>query len=163
VYFSKQTSEVDAFTIHNQFAFLGGGTNARFDPRQHAFAWAGFADGTWSFTDALSLTLGGRFSHEEKRFENHVVATTLRAVVAPPGVLGPVAVAVPAGFTVSGPTDVQFSKSWQDFSPRAVLSARFSPALLGYVSYSEGFKSGGFNAFGTSPAFDPEHVDAVEL
>ena len=163
VYFSKQSSEVDAFTVRNQFSFLGAGTAARFDPQQHSSTWAAFSDGTLRLTDRMSLTLGGRFSHESKRFENHFVATTLRPVTAPAGLLGPRAVPVPAGTAVSGPVDVEYSKSWQDFSPRAVLSARFAERLLGYLSYSEGFKSGGFNAFGTSPAFDPEHVEAIEL
>jgi iron complex outermembrane receptor protein len=162
-YFSRQRSDVEAFTIHNQFAFLGAGTAARFDPEQRVSSWALFADETFAITHRVSLTFGGRFSRDSKRFHNHVVVSTLRGVTAPSGVLAPVPVKVPAGAVLSGPTDVRFSQAWQDFSPRAVLSAQFARGLLGYVSYSDGYKSGGFNAFGTTPAFRPEHVKAAEM
>ena len=47
---------------------------------------------------------------------------------------------------------------------RIALDQRFSPQVLGYVSYNRGFKSGGFNVSDpTNPAYRPETLDAYEI
>ena len=43
-----------------------------------------------------------------------------------------------------------------------MVDYKISKDVLAYASLSQGFKSGGFNAFGLVPAFKPETVDAYE-
>ncbi len=46
---------------------------------------------------------------------------------------------------------------------RVALDYKFSPDILGYVSYNTGFKSGGFNLLAPGNAFRPEELDALEF
>jgi len=58
--------------------------------------------------------------------------------------------------------------SWNAFTPRVNLDYQLNDDVLLYGSYSRGFRSGGFNVRGDTPAavaasFEPEDVDAFEL
>jgi len=79
-----------------------------------------FAEASYEFTDALSLTLGGRYSHDTiDRFEDQI--------------------------EFGGPRDeVEGKRSFKDFSPRAVLKYQVNNDLNFYASASKGWKSGGF-------------------
>jgi iron complex outermembrane receptor protein len=60
-------------------------------------------------------------------------------------------------------------KKFDDLSPHVSLAYRWTDNLMTYLSYSEGFKSGGFvqRVFppktGVTPSFEPENVKAFEL
>ncbi|GGJ53140.1 hypothetical protein CDQ92_11530 [Sphingopyxis bauzanensis] len=45
---------------------------------------------------------------------------------------------------------------------RVALDYKFTPDVMGYVSYNTGFKSGGFNLLAPGNAFRPEELDAFE-
>lgn len=79
-----------------------------------------FAEASYNFTDAFSLTLGGRYSHDTiKRFEDQI--------------------------EFGGPLDtVAGKRSFDDFSPRAVLRYEVNNDVNLYASASKGWKSGGF-------------------
>ena len=57
------------------------------------------------------------------------------------------------------------SASWDEFTPRIAAQYSFDSGMA-YVTYSEGFRSGGFNGRGTSPydtgPYDPETVESWE-
>lgn len=56
------------------------------------------------------------------------------------------------------------SRSWDAWTPRIGLEYRPVDDRLIYLTYSEGFKSGGFNDLSViNPPFDPEFVDSFEL
>src|SRR5690606_14686593 len=66
------------------------------------------------------------------------------------------------------PFTVQLSPSWESFDPKASLDFAWTDEVMSYISYSEGFKSGGFqfakfNAEEASEVFDPEKVTAYEV
>ena len=161
-HYSEDTDVI--FDINNFQGLFGAGTAARFDARQQLESWAAFADARYAFTDRLSLTLGGRFSKEDKRFANKQTVATIRESVLPID-LGP----FPAGSRIPGstlfadPPVFTSAASFNNFSPRAVLEYDVLPNALAYASYSEGYKSGGFNSFGLSPAFEEEEVQAFEI
>jgi iron complex outermembrane receptor protein len=138
---------------------FGSGTEVTFNAAQNTWAWALFANATYEVTDRLSATLGGRYSHEEKDFINRQIVKTIN-VFDPPG-----PTIFPAGTPLAA-LSADLSDSWSNFSPRVVVDYKFTPAIMGYASYSKGFKSGGFNAFNASPAstsFKPEQISAIEL
>ena len=89
--------------------------------------WAVFGQATFKILESLSLTAGIRYSHEHKK-------EVVQSQVSPP--LPPVG----AGFP---PTPLE--GSWNSTTPR--ISLEYSPSnnFLTYISYAQGFKSGGFN------------------
>jgi iron complex outermembrane receptor protein len=99
--------------------------------------------------------VGGRFNREEKR-----------GVVLNQGMAD-------ADFTIpngSITADFDESASWTDFSPRIGVDHQFSTDTMIYASYSEGFKSGGYNVRANTvqvptsqDPYKPEQVASYEL
>lgn len=143
-----------------------------------------FAQATYNFTDALSLTVGLRSSEETKRFTPDQGALTtyvfpiadseksggmyLHPVTGElfPIVAAGAAAAVPAGtpFFPAGEVENDITET----TPMVNLSYRWNDQIMTYVSYSEGFKSGGFNARNVKPGpnvreFDPEFAETIEV
>ncbi|WP_323845027.1 TonB-dependent receptor [Microbulbifer magnicolonia] len=118
-------------------------------------ALALFGDMTYSLTDSTALSVGGRFNREEKN-----------AVVLNRGFAD-------ADFTTpNGQVTADFDESerWTDFSPRISLDHQLNGDTLIYASYSEGFKSGGYNVRANTVqvpdsrnAYRPETVASYEL
>lgn len=88
-----------------------------------ADAYAAYAEGTFDITPELHLTLGGRYSTERKRARNTN--------------------------GIGGALMLDASETFKDFTPRAALRYDLSPSSSTYLSYSEGFKSGLFDAGNT--------------
>ena len=59
------------------------------------------------------------------------------------------------------PTELEF----EEFIPRLGVEYRFTDDILGYLTYTEGYKSGGWGARISDPAgvtpFDPERASSV--
>jgi iron complex outermembrane receptor protein len=107
-------------------------------------AWYG--EGTYAFTDAFKLTLGGRYSNEKKSGHTEVFDTS---VTNPDLATGP------------------YSKSWNSFTPKALLSFEPTRTFLAYLSATKGFESGGYDTNGTTKAalasaYNPEYVWSYE-
>ena len=116
--------------------------------KQDTDSYAVFFEGDYRFGDNLTLTLGGRYTRDEKD----------SAVIDP---LMP-ELAVKGGF------DNPFNKTWSEFTPKVSLRYRVSPDLMVYGLYSAGFRAGGFSGRANtyeaaSTAYDPETVDNFEL
>jgi iron complex outermembrane receptor protein len=110
------------------------GSNGKLDTTSKA----AFISAAWKINDRIDLTLGGRYTRDEKSI--HYTQKD------PLGLLG-------------GNADIRASDSWAEFTPNANLRFRFTPDVIGYVTASKGFKSGGFNdALGDANgiAFNPE-------
>jgi len=162
-YFAEDTDML--FTINNFQALFGAGTNADFDASQDLDSWAVFGDLSFDLSDRLALTLGGRYSEEEKDFTNDLLVLTIQNSVPLPFPVGPFPAGsrIPGGIPFSDPPLFSSSAQFDNFSPRAVLDFAVTDDLLTYGSFSRGFKSGGFNSFGLAPAFEDEEVDAYEV
>ncbi|MCK9504637.1 MAG: TonB-dependent receptor [Porticoccaceae bacterium] len=105
-------------------------------------AWAGFGQLKWSLNEDWAVTLGGRYSYEEKEV---------------------VALASPyVALTVSA-FPYEDDKSWSEFTPKLTIERLFDQGMV-YLTYARGFKSGGFNypVAGTQP-LDPEILDMYEV
>ncbi len=106
--------------------------------RMTTISKAAFASATWSADSRIDVTLGGRYTHDEKRIDY--------SQVDPYQILG-------------GSTTVKAQDSWGRFTPNANIRFRVSPEVMTYISAAKGFKSGGFNdALGDANgiAFGPE-------
>lgn len=102
-----------------------------------------FAQAIWSITGRLDLTLGARYTYEEKSATN----------VGSPDF----------AFAVLEPYDVTMDDNWDAFTPKVALNYMISDELSAYATVSTGFKSGGYQglaptAVAASTPFDEETV-----
>lgn len=122
--------------------------NIDFANRQQTTNYALFGNATFDITDALTLELGGRYTWEKKAFRQ----SAMRAYSGQP--------------LLAGLPSYRLREDWKAFTPRASLSYKFAPDILGYASFSRGFRSGGFNGRPTSVeeigSYDPEYLTAWE-
>ena len=124
-------------------------------------SYAAYADFSYDFTDKLSASLGGRYTSDEK--EGGVYRQNFTGLYSP--LFGNNA-AVP-GLVRSDYTN---DRTFDQFTPRASVSYEFTETFTTYASYSEGFKSGGFDMRGdvvltpdTVNGYDPETVQSYEV
>jgi iron complex outermembrane recepter protein len=101
--------------------------------------YAVFGDFTYDFSDQLSLSLGGRYTWDERN------ARILRQNYIGGG--SPVFGGLGVAFGAPG-TNFRGNRSFNKFTPRASLSFKPSPDHNLYASYSQGFKGGGFDPRG---------------
>lgn len=128
--------------------------NAQSLSRLHGTSLAVFGQGTYDITTAFHLTLGGRFNREKKDFY-----TKWYFLVQPREFTCP-------GIDVAGQYD-NCKSTDNVFTPAASLSLNVTDDALLYVSYSEGFKAGGWTPRLFSQQSlrrdSPEHLRAFEL
>ncbi len=122
--------------------------NIDFANRQTTTNYALFGNATFDITDALTLELGARYTWEKKAFRQSATRIYSRQPL------------------LAGLPSYRLVEDWKAFTPRASLAYKFTPDILGYVSFSRGFRSGGFNGRPTSVeeigAYDPEYLNAYE-
>ncbi|MGL5838371.1 MAG: TonB-dependent receptor [Sphingorhabdus sp.] len=166
-----------------------GGINDRFN--QTSRNWALFTHNTYNFSDALALTLGLRYTNERKRLNATVTGNTLGAGVCGANVAALSAIRDNTGLPGSARSlasslislscvinpitnaTVNDTKKENELTGTAVLSLKPADGLLTYLSYSRGYKAGGFNLdraalnpaapSGSQLQFEPEIVKAWEL
>lgn len=111
-------------------------------------AIAAFTEATFDVTEKLALTFGIRYSEDDKEFTPLSIATGsgLPALVGsflPPAYAAPGGIAIPIGTQfVDGSTA---EATFDDVSIRAIASYQWTPEIQTYVSFSQGYKSGGFD------------------
>ena len=103
-------------------------------------SYAAFADLNWSFASEWRLSVGGRYTHDQKQQDTALGVTDFGKVAA----------------------------SWNKFTPKVSIDYRPSNDVMAYASWSRGYRAGGFSGRGltaltaTTP-FDPETVDSFEV
>ena len=112
--------------------------------------WSIYGDLSFDMTDSLELTIGARHSYDEKRLQTmlHNPATDPRNTTA----------SYPCACYMYGlytSVPVESSDDWSDTSYRAVLNYKITEEISTFVSFSQGFKSGGIDSFG----FDTDDAD----
>ncbi len=117
-----------------------------------------FYQGTFNLTDSIALTAGARYTEEEKRAHALMDLTTNTTGDATPNANGVLA-AIVAGFDLGWAHEFDESRSTNQFLPAANIEWTQSEDSMFYLSYSEGFKSGGFNSVDDqAPAFTAEGI-----
>ncbi|WP_116091904.1 TonB-dependent receptor [Sphingomonas crusticola] len=107
------------------------------DVRTHTHSVYG--DFTYSFTDRLSLSLGGRYTWDQR--QSHVFKANYIGLTSEFG-------GNPALFGLPS-TNFEGGANFKKFTPRASLSFQVTPDQMVYASYSQGFKGGGFDPRGS--------------
>jgi len=109
-----------------------------------------FGQLSYELTDWLGVDVGGRYSWENKRAlaDNFAFDTTT-----------PYNLALEPDYIVSLPV-----RTFKDsrFTPKATLRVTPSDNVNLYLTYSEGFKSGGFNVAQVQPYFESEILKDIE-
>lgn len=160
-----------------QQTFFFGNEVPGYETYQTDKNYAGFAQLDWEFVDSWTLTLGGRYSSEDKNMcagsatglpGDRVLQTAFgdcSPSVKASALYTPIAVN-----TVTGQTYDQTGKaSFSSFTPKATITYKFDNDLthgIAYLNFSKGDRSGGFNgrassAFSMGP-YQPEKVTNYE-
>jgi outer membrane receptor protein involved in Fe transport len=163
----------------------GTRTTNRF--QQDAKSYAIFTHNSLEITDALELTLGARYSWEDKSggftqtaTNNSICPATLAALGNIPAALRPsfiglgcfgftAPVNLPQAAALPLPRTFQADFDDEELIYTAKLAYEFSPSINSYASFTHGYKSGGINldttaaVLGADPTFLSEEVDAYEL
>ena len=121
-------------------------------------SFALFGQGTLDLTDELSLTIGLRYTDEEKDYEvvyRRLDRASGQTAVDDSG--APVYLVAPS----------ELEGSWDAASGTTSLKYQASERVMLYATYSRGFRSGGFAARPSMPSsvgvYDPEYVDMFEV
>ncbi|MFO7275448.1 MAG: TonB-dependent receptor [Pseudomonadota bacterium] len=145
------------------------GEGARDVFEQDSKSWALFTNNTIAFTDALELTIGLRYTKEEKTLDSvyQNVGSNGEACAASRARLAQIAAQIP-NVTIPGTTLNPFATYYglgcatfadplfnnlvthqeldeSEWSGTAKLAYRFTDDVMAYVSYARGYKAGGFN------------------
>lgn len=135
--------------------------------------WSVFADFTYDITDQLALSVGGRYTEDER--SSIVQRRTL--------IGGFSSTFNGAGIPIAVTSNFDGNAKFDDFSPRVSLSYKPTEDQTLYATYSQGFKGGSFDPRGQTSAapdldlsgsvtadeiydfmqFDPEEVDSYEI
>ncbi|MDG2136327.1 MAG: TonB-dependent receptor [Luminiphilus sp.] len=137
-------------------SFITSGPIQPFTVTHEAEAQAFYGELTYDFNDNWSMTLGARYTDEDKNMESFswppVVGDADRI----------------ANNTDPSVLQMAATPSFSDdnVTYRAVIQRNFSRGMA-YASYSTGFRSGGFFNRGTTPSevepYDSEEVDNIEI
>lgn len=112
-------------------------------------SYAAYGQVTWNATDALHLTVGGRYTHDKKRGVLHFSRNVNYDVNT--------TAASNAGYK---PLD----KSWDRFDPMVTLAYDVSDAVHVYAKYATGYRAGGASSRTANyQAFNPEDVKSYEI
>ena len=135
--------------------------------------WSLFADFTYDLTDQIEVSLGGRYTEDER---NSIVRRTT-FINGPSDLFGGNATAIAVT------SDFDGTATYDDFSPRFSLAYRPDDVHNVYFTYSQGFKGGSFDPRGQTTAapdfdqdgtveeeeifrfmqFEPEEVNSYEI
>jgi iron complex outermembrane receptor protein len=109
--------------------------------------YAAFGQATYRFNEQWALTAGARYTHDKKEFHG----------IGIPGGTG----TITQNYNVTGET------SWSATTPKATIEFKPTQDSMLYVSYSKGYKAGGFpnlapTAAVASTPYEPEDADMYE-
>jgi iron complex outermembrane receptor protein len=123
-------------------------------------SYSAFADVSYDVTDQLSISVGGRYTKDKKTAQ--VYRQNFTGIKTP---LFGNNTAIP-GLVRSNFTS---SDTYERFTPRVSVSYEINPDVTTYASFSQGFKSGGFDMRSDAiltpdsvEGYGPEKVDSYE-
>jgi iron complex outermembrane receptor protein len=142
---TEQIDTLNATSFHGVDNVLAINTN-----------YAAFTEETFDVTKRLHLTAGVRWTHEEKQFSIYFPVTQAFSPTSPP-----------VGGLVVGDGSLK-KETFKKTTPLGTVSFDLADNWMTYATYSQGFKSGGFNGRYTIPVpapipFGPEDLTQYEI
>ncbi len=121
-----------------QFTFLADS--------QDNLAWATFGELSYDFNDRFEGSVALRYDSDERENTTETPQVFIPAAISCTTIPTP----VPCAFT----GQVR-KETWEELQPKVTLRFKPNDDVATYVSYSRGFRSGGFNQTGVGAAPDP--------
>jgi iron complex outermembrane receptor protein len=120
-------------------------------------SYAGYIQGDWDFAENWTLTLGGRYTYDDKETES----TSVNCGNLAPGFENfPSCEGLGGSLGIIAETfKVKADDNWSDFSPKASLQWRQTDDVMWFVTVAKGFKSGGF---GGAPGIPEQATQPVD-
>jgi iron complex outermembrane recepter protein len=144
-------------------------------------AFAGFGQLDYKFSDLIGITLGGRYTKENKRYDgfqsdingfNYKLFNCTPPASQPLGPLGPNCQTL-VGFPVAGQPFRYYPltpnrQKFKNFSFKGGVQVHPAKDVLVYGSFSQGYKTGGWttrlsNPLPFAPTFGPEKAESFEV
>ena len=127
----------------------GSSTNRTFN--QEGDLWAAFAQGTWTLTDSVRVTLGGRYTQENKdadRIQQHVssAASPYGGATLPVGAMTDPYALLYGIFAIEPYETITGELDDSSFTPVVTFEWDANEDTMAYLTWTKGFKSGGFDA-----------------
>jgi len=137
-----------------QFTFLADS--------QDNLAWAAFGEMSYDISDKVEASVALRYDEDERENTTETPTEFIPALISCATVPQP----VPCAFTGQVRTE-----TWDELQPKVTLRYKPTEDVATYLSYSRGFRSGGFNQTGVGSAgivgindlFDEETADTYEI
>jgi iron complex outermembrane recepter protein len=183
-FYYLNASASDVFDVRLYTSAPGFGLTAATRGDVKTKTWAIFGDFTYDFSAQWSVSLGGRYTNDVRRAhifrQNLILGGSPELGGSPPFDATGIPFPTPAASVTSNFTGRRVDEA---FTPRASISFKPNPNHNIYVSYSKGFKGGGFDPRGQTTAcvpptgearpctpdeiydfmaFEPEKVDSYE-
>lgn len=121
-----------------------------------------FAEATYTFNDRWDLTLGARYTEDDREFTR--IQTLFGGDFDPayfcPGMP---TVELAPGVVIPGSDRCFQDVSYDKITPRAIVNYQLNDDVMFYASYSVGYSSGGFNQDVRMRAYEPEVSDNYEF
>lgn len=151
-YLDANASNVFDVILGNTGAVIGlPGLNSHTSGIVDTSTWSAFADFTYALTDQWSFSLGGRYTEDERSAQ--VLRQTKIGGASP--IFGGSAIPIATTSNFDG------NETFDKFTPRAAIQWQPTDTQNLYLSYSEGFKGGGFDPRGLTTAAPDTNGDGV--
>jgi iron complex outermembrane receptor protein len=134
-------------------------------------SWAAFLEGRIHFSDALILTLGGRYTVEKKDVKiGLVLSNSCTATLVPPFETNTLFFC--SRGRAPGGWDIVDDEEWKSFSPKVTLQYYLNDDINTYIGWSRGQRSGGFSFRASpteltiaarDPSFRPAYYDEEQV
>lgn len=124
--------------------------------------WGIYGDLAYQLGDRITLIAGLRYSEDEKEFSWLFPPTSFVALR--PGVSNQI-FTLDDEYASAYTTPLKAKDNWSQTTGRAVAKYELSDQLMTYLSYSTGYKSGGFDSLDITSAdepLDPEESEMIE-
>ncbi|WP_066964069.1 TonB-dependent receptor [Rhizorhabdus dicambivorans] len=141
----------------------GNAAPSRTAARATTRSYAAYGEGTYKLTPSTRVTLGARYTRDDKGLSgliSYLQGRPNSITVGPPGLPQPVSPGLPTATLPAIPTSKTYSKP----TFKVVLAQDLEEDVHAYASYNTGFRAGTYNVTSFSnPPIPPETLDAFEL